>query len=73
MRETPYLGFLLTREGVKIDPAKTDAIRNLQVPTDLASLQHVLGLYQHYARFHSGFAEVAVPLFDAEESPLGMD
>lgn len=64
MRETPYLGFLLTREGVKIDPAKTDAIRNLQAPTDVASLQHVLGLYQHYARFHPGFAEVAVPLSD---------
>lgn len=64
MRETPYLGFLLTRDGVKIDPVKTDAIRKLQVPTDVASLQHLLGLYQHYARFHPGFAEVAVPLTD---------
>lgn len=64
MRETPYLGFVLTKDGVKIDPAKTDAIRNLQVPTDVASLQHVLGLYQHYARFHPGFAEAAVPLSD---------
>lgn len=30
MRETPYLGFLLTKEGVKINPTKTVAIRSLQ-------------------------------------------
>lgn len=29
---------------------------------DVPSLQHVLGLFQHYARFHLQFAEMAVPL-----------
>lgn len=64
MRELPYLGFLLTKNGVKVDPAKTEAVRNLQEPTDVAGLQHVLGLFQHYARFHPRFAEIAVPLTD---------
>lgn len=47
MRETPYLGFLLARDGVKINPAKSEAIWNLHEPSDVAGLQHVLGLYQH--------------------------
>lgn len=35
MREVPYLGFLLTKDGIKIDPAKTTAIADLQVPEDI--------------------------------------
>lgn len=63
-QEMPYLGFLLTKDGVKIDPAKIEAIRSLKPPTDVAGLQHVLGLFQHYARFYPQFAGLAVPLTD---------
>lgn len=45
MQELPYLGFLLTADGVKIDPAKTEAIRGLKAPVDVPGLHH-------YARFH---------------------
>lgn len=62
MQEVPYLGYLLTKDGIKPDPAKTEAIRNLQAPADVPGLQHVLGLFQHYAKFPSKFAEVAEPL-----------
>lgn len=62
MREVPYLGFLLTADGIRIDPMKTEAIANLKVPNDVPELQHVLGLFQHYARFHPQFASTAVSL-----------
>lgn len=45
MQEMPYLGFLLTGDRVKIDPSKTEAVRNLKAPTDVPGLQHVLGLF----------------------------
>lgn len=54
MQELPYLGFLLTKEGIKVDPAKTETLRILKEPVDVAGLQHVLGLFQHYATFTRG-------------------
>lgn len=41
VQEVPYLGFLLTRDGVKPDPAKTQAIMSLRPPKDVAGLQHI--------------------------------
>lgn len=67
VRELPYLGFLLTRDGIKVDPVKTKAIRNLKAPTDVLGLQHILGLFQHYARFHPQFVATAVPLTEVTQ------
>lgn len=30
----PYVGHLITAEGLKPDPAKTEAVRNMPPPTD---------------------------------------
>lgn len=62
MQEVPYLGYLLTKDGIKPDPAKTEAIRALKPPRDVPGLQHVLGLFQYYSKFHPMFSEVAQPL-----------
>lgn len=62
MQQIPYLGYLLTKDGIKPDPAKTGAIRMLKPPRDVPGLQHVLGLFQYYAKFHPRFSEVAEPM-----------
>lgn len=47
-----------------MDPAKIRTISNLLVPKDVAGLQHMLGLFQHYAKFHPSYAATAAPLTD---------
>lgn len=68
-----YLGYLLTREGVKIDPAKVSAIQELLPPRDVRSLQQVLGPLQYYTRFHPQYAEVATPLTNLTKKGMAWD
>ena len=35
MTEIPYVGHVITRDGVKPDPSKIDAIQNMSRPTDV--------------------------------------
>lgn len=62
VREVAYLGFLLTKDGVKLDPSRIEAIAKLQAPHDVKTLQQVLCLFQYYTRFHPNYAAVAAPL-----------
>ena len=41
--EVPFLGYLLTREGIKMDPRKVKAITNWQRPVDGKAMQRFLG------------------------------
>ena len=40
----PYIGHLLTSEGLKVDPGKVTAIRQMPRPTDVQGVQHFLGM-----------------------------
>lgn len=50
-REVPFLGFILTPQGVKADPEKLKALQNIPEPTSRLELQRVLGIFGYYRRF----------------------
>ena len=58
-----YLGHLVTKDGVKVDPSKTEAINNMPAPTNKRELQVFLGMCNYYSRFVLGYAQVASPLY----------
>ena len=60
--EVPYLGHVVTRNGIKLDPAKTEKIQNYPVPRDVSQLRQLLGLASYYRRFVPEFAKIASPL-----------
>ena len=60
--ETKYLGFIVSAEGVRPDPAKTAPIRQFPRPTDKKAVRRFLGIGSYYRRFIKGFARVAQPL-----------
>ena len=60
--EVPYLGHVVTRNGIKLDPAKTEKIQNYPVPRDVSHLRQLLGLASYYRRFVPEFAKIASPL-----------
>ena len=43
-----YLGYYITREGVKPLPKKVQAILNLTPPTTFKELRRILGIVQYY-------------------------
>lgn len=63
-RDLQFLGHIITREGVKPDPEKLDAIVRWLLPRDIKGLRGFLGLTGFFRKFIRGYARVATPLTD---------
>ena len=47
----PYIGHLLTAEGLRIDPEKVRAVRELPRPTDVKGIQRLVGMLNYLSKF----------------------
>uniref|UniRef100_A0A1I8B3U1 RNA-directed DNA polymerase n=1 Tax=Meloidogyne hapla TaxID=6305 RepID=A0A1I8B3U1_MELHA len=61
--EIPFLGHILTREGIKKDAEKTKAVVNCPIPKTRKQLSSLLGFLSYYRKFIHGFSTLASPLF----------
>lgn len=62
--EVDYLGFVVSRGGVKTNPNKVHSIKCYEQPTTLRGLRSFLGLASYYRCFIKDFASIAKPLTD---------
>ena len=60
--EIEFLGLIITRNGIQMDPHKVKAVRDWPVPKSQRELQQFLGFVNFYRRFIQGFAKIAKPL-----------
>ena len=60
--EVAFLGHIVGREGVSVDPSKIKAIVDWERPTNVTEIRSFLGLAGYYRRFVEGFSKIAVPL-----------
>ena len=60
--EVSYIGHCLTKEGLKPDPKKIQAIQEMQRPQNLKELRTFLGFMQYLAKFMPNMANVSAPL-----------
>ena len=58
----PYIGHLLTLDGLKPDPNKVKAILEMPTPTEKQSLQRLLGMITYLAKFLPNLSDVTEPL-----------
>ncbi|GJV09410.1 putative reverse transcriptase domain-containing protein [Tanacetum coccineum] len=57
-----FLGHLIDNQGLHVDPAKIEAVKNWISPTTPIEVYQFLGLAGYYRRFIEGFLKIAKPL-----------
>ncbi len=62
--EIEYIGYILTREGIKPQPKKVQAILALNLPNKVKELRHFLGMVQYYQDMWARRSEILAPLTD---------
>jgi hypothetical protein len=62
--EILYLGYVVSKDGIKPDPKKIAAMTDYPQPKKLKDIRSFLGLCNYYRRFVPNFSEIAEPLFD---------
>src|ERR671932_1100588 len=62
LREVQFLGHIVCKDGIKVDPTKIKAVMNWQSPKNPSKIKSFLGLAGYYRRFIKNFSKIAGPL-----------
>ncbi|GBG84493.1 hypothetical protein CBR_g38776 [Chara braunii] len=75
LSEISFLGYVVTRGGLRPDSRKVAAVKEAPIPTSLTQVRAFLGLASYYRRFIKGFAAIARPLTNMlrKDQPLSWD
>ena len=66
--EVQFLGHILSKDGLEVDPSKIEAVQKFPLPRSQTEVKSFLGLASYYRRFVPKFAELARPLHKASET-----
>ena len=67
LTEVPYIGHLLTADGLKPDPKNLEAILMMPKPTDVQSVKRFLGMANYLSKFLPRLSTVTEPLRRLED------
>ena len=62
LNQVQFLGHVINKEGIRVDPAKIEAVLNWDKPRTPTEVRSFLGLAGYYRRFVQDFAKIATPL-----------
>jgi hypothetical protein len=60
-KQIHYLGHILSKDGIAIDPEKIESIREWSTPKNVIEFRSFMGLNGYYRRFIVGFSRIAHP------------
>ena len=62
MKEASFLGHIISRDRIIVDPSKVDAVLQWEAPKLITQIRSFLGLASYYRRFIEDFSKLALPL-----------
>ncbi|GKD41219.1 putative reverse transcriptase domain-containing protein, partial [Tanacetum coccineum] len=62
LSKVQFLGHVIDSEGIHVDPAKIEAIKDWASPKTPTEIRQFLGLAGYYQRFIEGFSKIARPM-----------
>ena len=64
LKEIPYLGYIITQQGVKPDPKKVQGIMDIKRPQTVKEVKSLIGLVQYYRDMWQRRSHILSPLTD---------
>ena len=65
-----YLGFVVSREGIRTDPKKVSAVKDMPMPECTLELETFLGKAGYYSRFVKNYSKIAQPLMRLKQKDV---
>ncbi|XP_049886412.1 uncharacterized protein K02A2.6-like [Pectinophora gossypiella] len=62
--EVNYLGYIVSKQGIRADPSKIEAIKNMPTPSNVSELRSFLGMVNFYAKFVRKMSDHLHPLYE---------
>ena len=62
LEQVAFLGHVISKKGISVDPGKIEAVSNWPRPTNVHEVRSFLGLAGYYRRFVEGFSKIASSL-----------
>jgi hypothetical protein len=62
LKTVPFLGHVLSENGISVDPSKVQEVMDWKSPTSVHEVRSFLGLSGYYRRFIPDFSKIAKPM-----------
>jgi hypothetical protein len=62
LKEVPFLGQIITAEGIAVDPSKIQEVLDWKSPRSATQIRSFLGLAGYYPRFIPNFSKITKPM-----------
>src|SRR6266498_3442311 len=62
--ELKFIGYLVRRNGIRLNPQNVEKIKNAEVSKNTTELRRFLRMAQYYRQYINGYADLAGPLYD---------
>jgi len=59
-----FLGHVVSKEGIRPDPGKIEAVLQFPTPKNVPSVRSFLGLTSYYRKYIRGYSNLVGPLFE---------
>jgi hypothetical protein len=67
MKQVAFLGHVISKGGISVDPSKVQDVLSWTVPTIVGNIQNFLLLPRYYQRFIEGFLKISKPMTELLE------